>query len=140
LDPHLPNLGLAAPGVVVFNPTLLRRHSDTVRLFVFNHECGHHHVGGSETGADCWAVKQGVREGRLDRKGLRDVCRSFGNAPTTPTHPSAASRCISLQQCFANATAVQAQRAKADVAEKAAASKLISGPTLMRVGKEPSQE
>src|SRR5262249_53009838 len=46
LDAHLPNLGLAAPGVVVFNPRELNRWPDTVRLFVFHHECGHHHVGG----------------------------------------------------------------------------------------------
>ena len=68
LNWRLPNLGLAARGVVVLSPRLLNQQSDTVRLFVFHHECGHHHVGGSETGADCWAVKQGVRQGWLDRQ------------------------------------------------------------------------
>ncbi|MBX9588439.1 MAG: hypothetical protein K2X43_03985 [Hyphomonadaceae bacterium] len=141
LDPRLPNLGLAAPGVVVFNPRLLSRQSDTVRLFVFHHECGHHHVGGSEIGADCWAVKQGVQGGWLDSRGLGEVCRSFGNAPPTPTHPSAASRCASLRVCFANAAAAQAGRTKVLAARattgprrESAAPRLISGPTLLRDG------
>jgi hypothetical protein len=142
LDVRLPNLGLAARGVVVFNPRLLNRQTDTVRLFVFHHECGHHHVGGSETGADCWAVKQGVRQGWLDRQGLSEVCRSFGNAPETPTHPSAARRCASLDQCFANITVAQTQRTKAVAAKAYSAGTqvappvLISGPTLVRDGKE----
>ena len=108
LDPGLSNLGLAAPGVVVFNPYLLNQQSDAVRLFVFHHECGHHHVGASELGADCWAVKQGVSKGWLDHQAIEQVCRSFGDAPASATHPSGARRCASLRQCFANATAAAA--------------------------------
>jgi hypothetical protein len=110
LDPALPNLGLAAPGVLVFNPHLLNRQSSAVRLFVFHHECGHHHVGSSEIGADCWAVKQGVRQGWLGQQGIEQVCRSFGNRAATPTHPSSADRCASLRQCFAGATASTKRR------------------------------
>ena len=88
LDNRLPNLGIASPGVLVMNPRLLTRQPQTVRLFVFYHECGHHHVGGNELKADCWAVGEGVREGWLDRKGLTQVCASFNDAPPTPTHPS----------------------------------------------------
>jgi hypothetical protein len=128
LDPRLPNLGLAARGVVVFNPRLLGRHSDTVRLFVFHHECGHHHVGGSETGADCWAVKQGVQNGWLDRQGIGEVCRSFGNVPQTPTHPSGASRCASLRACFATATAVQPGQAKKPVVGQTKAGRGAAAP------------
>jgi hypothetical protein len=132
LDPGLRNLGLAAPGVVVFNPFLLNRQPDTVRLFVFHHECGHHHVGASETGADCWAVKQGVRQGWLDRQGLVQVCRSFGNGPATPTHPSGARRCASLEQCFANASAVTTKPSSTEPARTSPDPKLITGPTLVR--------
>ena len=104
LDPSLDNLGLAARGVVVFNPHLLDRHPDAVRLFVFHHECGHHHVGSNEIGADCWAVKRGVAEGWFDQHGMEQVCRSFGNDPASHTHPSGPKRCASLQQCYAKAT------------------------------------
>jgi hypothetical protein len=110
VDANLPNLGLAAPGVLVMNPRLLARWPDIVRLFVFHHECGHHHVGASETGADCWAVKEGVRQGWLDQSGLQQICRSFGNGPATSTHPSGASRCASLQRCYAGATSTMVAR------------------------------
>ena len=135
LDPHLPNLGLAAPGVVVFNPRLLNRWPASVRLFVFHHECGHHQVGASELEADCWAVKQGVRQGWLDRSGLQQVCRSFGNGPETRTHPSGARRCASLNRCFAEA---QVAAATAEPAVPKAEPKLISGPTLRRSGMQPN--
>jgi hypothetical protein len=140
LDPRLPGLGLAAPGVVVFNPRLINQQSSTVRLFVFYHECGHHHVGGSETGADCWAVKQGVRQGWLSRDSLGQICRSFGNGPATSTHPSGASRCASLQQCFASVAGVQAKRSKTTASARNGAPKLVAGPALVRNGKEPSAE
>jgi hypothetical protein len=110
LDPGLPNLGSAAPGVIVLNPNLLNRVPDAVRLFVFHHECGHHNVGSSETGADCWAVKQGVALGWFDYRALEQVCGSFGDVPASATHPSGARRCASLRQCFANATAAAARQ------------------------------
>jgi hypothetical protein len=154
LDRHLPNLGLAAPGVLVFNPRQLSRWPDTVRLFVYHHECGHHHVGGDELAADCWAVKAGVREGWLDRRGLQHVCRSFGGGPATSTHPSGARRCASLDRCFATAAASQAKekaaaaaRAPAPAVTPAAATdaaiaapKLIEGPVLQRSGMNPIPE
>lgn len=110
LDPGLPNLGSASRGVVVLNPNLLNRESDAVRLFVFHHECGHHNVGSSEIGADCWAVKQGVSQGWFDFRAMEQVCGSFGDLPASATHPSGARRCASLRQCFANATAAAARQ------------------------------
>lgn len=111
LDSKLENIGAAAPyeRLLLLNPALLRREPLTVQLFVFHHECGHHRVGKSEIEADCWAIQRGVEGGWLDRKGLDQVCRSFGNAPETRTHPSAKRRCAALDQCFtaANASKVQ---------------------------------
>src|SRR5215510_10937246 len=132
LDNRLPNLGIASPGVLVMNPRLLTRQPQTVRLFVFYHECGHHHVGGNELKADCWAVGEGVREGWLDRKGLTQVCASFNDAPPTPTHPSGRARCGNIDRCFASAS--QRQRTAAATAAKPASPKLTSGPTLVRPG------
>lgn len=105
LDGRLPSEGAAAPGVLIINPRLINRMPAKVRLFVFYHECGHHHVGGSELRADSWAVERGVREGWLDANALRQVCRSFGNMPATPTHPSGQARCRNLERTFARAMA-----------------------------------
>lgn len=117
LDDGLPNLGAAALGenVMFLNPFLLRRYPGTVQLFVFHHECGHHRVGASEFGADCWAVKRGVKDGWLDAAGLKQVCRSFGNEPDSETHPSGRRRCANLDRCFAAATTEVAEaRAQED--------------------------
>jgi hypothetical protein len=141
LDPRLPNLGVADErGLIVVNPRLLKRFPETVRLFVYHHECGHLHVGASETAADCWAVKQGLAQGWLDRGSLQQVCRSFGNAPATSTHPSGARRCASLDRCFTTAVAAAAKQKPAATAEAAQAEpspKLLSGPTLRRSGMRP---
>jgi hypothetical protein len=139
LDSRLPNLGIASPGVLIMNPRLLTKQPQTVRLFVFFHECGHHHVGGNELRADCWAVGEGVREGWLDRKGLAQVCTSFGDAPPTPTHPSGRQRCGNLDRCFAAATERQ-RTASSGSTPKAVPPKLTSGPTLIRPGVVPEQE
>ncbi len=140
LDQRLPNLGVAAPRerLVVLNPALLRRYSDTVQLFVFHHECGHHRTGDSELAADCWAVGQGVRHSWLDSRGLGDVCRSFENAPETSTHPSGKRRCANIDRCFAAATtevALERERGREQltrlVASVTAAPVLVSGPKLV---------
>lgn len=144
LDRHLPNLGAASPEdrVMILNPSLLGRYTRVVQLFVFHHECGHHQVGESELGADCWAVGQGVREGWLDRNGLAQVCRSFENAPETDTHPSGQRRCANLDKCFAKAevehakTAPPRSSAAQTVAAKSATTsqtpRLVAGPRLVR--------
>jgi hypothetical protein len=104
LDARLPNLGIATRTQLVLNPHLLRRLSPTVRMFVYHHECGHHHVGGDEFGADCWAVKAGVAAGWLNRPQLAEICTSFGNSGPTATHPATSQRCRALHACFAAAT------------------------------------
>ena len=88
---------------------MLKSQPETVRIFVFKHECGHLTVGDSELKADCFAVQQGVHEHWLDRKGLDQVCQSFDGAPETSTHPSAERRCRNLDQCYAAALAVEAK-------------------------------
>jgi hypothetical protein len=154
LDARLDNIGISIPdrGLIVMNPSLLGRETSTVRLFVYSHECGHHHVGGSELGADCWAVRRGLREGWLDKDGLKQVCGSFGGAPETPTHPSAARRCRNLNQCFATEVAAIAKEKEKSLAKAQqpaappepattaayeASPQLLSGPKLVRSGRTP---
>lgn len=138
-DENLPNLGAAAPDerLTILNPLLLGRYSKTVQLFVFHHECGHHRVGESELRADCWAVGEGVRNGWLDRNGLAQVCRSFGNAPESDTHPSGRSRCANVDRCYAAAeievaSKRQGEQRRAQAASLRDAPKLVAGPKLVR--------
>jgi hypothetical protein len=140
LDQRLPSEGAAGPGVLVINPRLIARMPEIVRLFVFHHECGHHNIGASELKADCWAVEAGVREGWLDRNGLKLVCRSFGNAPETPSHPSGRRRCHNVDACYTRAVAKFAKSSPPAGATAAAsqpapaAPKLIAGPKLIGSG------
>jgi hypothetical protein len=105
IDRELPSEGGAGDDFVILNPDMLKEQPKTVRIFVFNHECGHLTVGDSELKADCYAVGRGVQEHWLDRKGLDQVCQSFDGAPETSTHPSAARRCRNLDKCYAKALA-----------------------------------
>ena len=139
LDRGLENLGVAAPDdrLLVLNPLLLSHYSKTVQLFVFHHECGHHRVGASELKADCWAVDRGVRDGWLDRNGLGQVCRSFGDAPATDTHPAGRRRCANLDRCFASVEVAIERERKERTRQTAVAAprsppKLVAGPRLVR--------
>lgn len=107
VDNDLPSEGGAGDTVLILNPDMLNQQPPTVRLFVFNHECGHLTVGDSELDADCYAVGKGVREGWLDRRGLNEVCDSFEGAPETDSHPSAKRRCANLDRCFTKAASEQ---------------------------------
>jgi len=97
VDYTLPSEGASDGESVLLNPDMLNGRPETVRTFVFKHECGHLTVGGSELAADCFAVHQGVREQWLDRKGLDQVCASLDGEPESDTHPSAERRCRNLE-------------------------------------------
>jgi hypothetical protein len=132
LDAKLPNLGIATRTLLVLNPALLGRYSATVRMFVYHHECGHHHVGGDELGADCWAVKQGVSAGWLREQQLGEICNSFGNAKATATHPAALSRCRALRACYV--AALKAPPVPAHPPEVAAVPAVKLVPKLVHEG------
>jgi hypothetical protein len=142
MDRRLPSEGAAAPGVLMLNPRMLNEQPPIVRLFVFHHECGHHHVGDSELKADCWAVERGVRDGWLDQRGLKEVCLSFEDAPETESHPSGRRRCRNLDQCFTTTAAALSPRNLIGTSEAALpgkqvpvpAPKLVQGPTLLGTG------
>jgi len=116
VDRTLPSEGAADDDNLILNPDMLKDQPETVRIFIFKHECGHLTVGDSELAADCFAVHQGVREQWLDRKGLNQVCESFGGDPETDTHPSGEHRCRNLDKCYAEALAEQRGSALATAA------------------------
>ena len=137
LDSRLPNLGVAVTDrqLLVINPKLLSSQPKSVRLFVFQHECGHHHVGASELSADCWAVRRGVLDGWLDRAGLAQICLSFGDAPASATHPSGARRCRNLDMCFARA---EAESASTEAEASQLAQHELPAPAAVKSAGEPA--
>src|SRR5262245_31557917 len=137
MDRRLPSEGAASPGVLILNPRMLNEQPATVRLFVFHHECGHHHVGDSELKADCWAVQQGVRDGWLTQRGLKEVCDSFEDAPETSSHPSGRRRCRNIDQCFATAVAALPPRTPIPATPAAPPSRQVAAPAPALV-KEPT--
>jgi len=131
VDRTLPSEGAADDESLTLNPDMLKDQPAIVRIFIFKHECGHLTVGDSELAADCFAVHQGVREQWLDRKGLNQVCQSFGGDPETDTHPSGARRCRNLDKCYAEA--LTEQRASASATD------LIASPPSATKELSPAQ-
>lgn len=107
LNSQVPSEGVAHPGGITLNPRLLRRQPAMVQLFIFYHECGHHHIGGQEEKADCWAATRGVSEKWLEEQSIDEICSSFGrgNRPSEFGHPGARDRCQYLRSCYDAAVA-----------------------------------
>lgn len=105
INNRLPSEGMNLDGRrILLNLRLMKRWPNPVQLFVFYHECGHSFVGESELEADCWAVRNGIKQEWLKEENLPGICASWEGAPETDTHPSAQRRCRNLYKCFKNAT------------------------------------
>ncbi|MCU0736509.1 MAG: hypothetical protein MUF20_13510 [Methylotetracoccus sp.] len=101
MDSEIPTEGMSVPGEGLYlNPFLMKRLPNSVRLFIFKHECAHEVTGPDELGADCIAAKAGAREGWLAAGDIDAVCRSFAG-PATSTHPSGKTRCANIRRCYA---------------------------------------
>ena len=140
VDRTLPSEGAADDESLILNPDMLKDQPETVRIFIFKHECGHLTVGDSELAADCFAVHQGVREQWLDRKGLNQVCESFGGDPETDSHPSGERRCRNLDKCFAEALAERQASASATAASLVSPPGKSLLPNERPANKPPSTE
>ena len=86
--------------VIEFNPDILAEYSYEVQWFIFYHECGHIHIGGSELAADKYALGVAHREGWLTERVASRICDSFHNAPETSSHPSGRRRCRHIFERF----------------------------------------
>ena len=84
----------------------------TIQLYVYMHECGHQMVGRSEMSADCYAVRQGKREGWLEQQGLEAICAFFKNNVSggDSAHPPGPERCAAMQACFDKAAGGRGRR------------------------------
>jgi hypothetical protein len=103
VDPKLDSWGGAFPGYLILNPTMLKGLPTKVKLYVYYHECGHQFVGGSETGADCYSIQNGVRQGWLDNKGMDQICSFISTLKGDAVHPPGPERCQLMRTCYAAA-------------------------------------
>ena len=97
---NYPDFGAAQKGLIILNPSKMRRLPRGVRLLIYYHECAHQYVGGSELAADCWAVQRVRREGLMSRDGLKNACSFIRSLPANRRHPPGEMRCHQMKRCY----------------------------------------
>jgi len=104
LDPNLDDYA-AAPyrQFIILNMPLIAKVPTAVKLWIYNHECGHKFGGPDESKADCYAVGRGRAEGWLDNAGLDQVCSFISVARSDAAHFSGPERCALMRECFRDA-------------------------------------
>jgi hypothetical protein len=96
------DMAYAANGTIILRADFFRVPG-VVQLFIYAHECAHLVVvGGSEPGADCWAIKIGRDQGWIDQDGLATVMRFFGRSPGDWSHEPGTARIRRMAACFEN--------------------------------------
>jgi hypothetical protein len=99
-NPAFADYGAAFFGFVILNPDRFAKLPLAVKRFAYAHECGHQYAGYSEPGADCYAVKRGLRERWLDRQSLEEICAFFSRSKGTALHLPGPRRCEAIRQCY----------------------------------------
>jgi hypothetical protein len=104
LDPNLNDYAAAPyPQFVILNMPLIAKVPTPVKLWIYNHECGHLVGGPDESKADCYAVRRGRSSGWLDTAGLEQVCSFISVARPDAVHASGPDRCNLMRECFRQA-------------------------------------
>jgi len=92
--------GGAFPGFLILNTKKIQSLSTQGKLYVYNHECGHQFVGTSETKADLFAIRRGVKEGWLDAQGMEDICTFVSRIKGDSVHPPGPERCETMRRYY----------------------------------------
>ena len=100
LDPNLPDVGMARPGVIILNPNVLAGMSSSMKLFWIAHECGHHAVGANEAAADCWAIRLGRNQGWFPPWAFEEMIYQFRFNPGDFTHAPGPQRVQQMMTCY----------------------------------------
>ena len=103
LDPNLDDYAKSYPQFVILNMPYVAKVPTAVKLWIFNHECGHLFIGPDENDADCFAVRRGRLEGWLTPAALEEVCSFIDVARPDAAHVSGPDRCVLMRQCFRQA-------------------------------------
>jgi hypothetical protein len=100
LNSNFNSWGGAFPGFLILNTKKLLGLSTQVKLYAYNHECGHQFVGASETKADMFAIRRGVKEGWLDAQGMEDICTFASHMKADSAHAPGSERCETMRRYY----------------------------------------
>ena len=93
------DIAMARPGYIILNPVFFSL-PPALQLFIYAHECGHHVQGPDESGADCWAVQTGRKQGWFARQDIAWIQQYFGASPGDWTHAPGPYRVAHIMNCF----------------------------------------
>ncbi len=119
LDTRLNDYAAAYPKFIVVNPPLLDRTSAPVKLWTYEHECGHVVHGwdlskganqADTERADCYGIEKGRREGWLTPQGLGQICDFIKPGRLDQMHRSGPERCAAMRKCYADAARSASRR------------------------------
>jgi hypothetical protein len=100
LNPYFVSWGGAFPGFLILNTKKIQGLSTQVKLYVYNHECGHQFVGADETKADLFAIRRGVKYGWLDAQGMEDICTFVLRIKGDSAHAPGPERCENMRKYY----------------------------------------
>jgi len=100
LNPDFDSWGGAFPGFLILNTAKIRGLSTPVKLYIYSHECGHQFIGASETKADLFAIRRGVRWGWLDAQGMEEICTFISQLKGDAVHPPGPKRCTTMRSYY----------------------------------------
>ena len=100
LNPKFDSWGGAFPGFLIMNTAKIKGLSTQVKLYIYSHECGHQFIGASETKADLFAIRRGVKWGWLDAQGLEEICTFISKLKGDAVHPPGPKRCKTMRTYY----------------------------------------
>jgi hypothetical protein len=100
LDPNLNDYAASSyPQFIILNMRYVAKVPTAVKLWIYNHECGHKFGGPDENKADCFAVRRGSSAGWLTPHGLDQVCSFISAARPDRWHLAGPERCALMREC-----------------------------------------
>jgi hypothetical protein len=100
LNPTFDSWGGAFPGFLILNTAKIKGLSTQVKLYIYSHECGHQFIGASETKADLFAIRRGVKWGWLDAQGMEEICTFISKLKGDAVHPPGPKRCKTMRAYY----------------------------------------
>jgi TonB family protein len=100
LDAHLDDYSAAYRQFLIVNPGRFEKLSPTLKHWTFGVACGFALFGPDPTGADCYAVRRGKKEGWLSDEGVEQICTFILPTRGRYNQVPGPERCQRLRQCY----------------------------------------